>query len=172
MEWWEIVKVILEERRIIVFINGIYDESINEIFNGGQFRPISGVGFKDEWKNVQKNEINKNSSEIRKVINLILNPFDVVILCSPRIFSRIVSRHHWKRIKINKRDLIDNHNKFLEKMNLIKLIIKINEFSLIITGHGLTEIIWNLWENLIFWFLLIIIIYNIYIYILNKFWIN
>lgn len=50
---------------------------------GGQIIPISIVGDKLLWKNPQKNEIKKNTSEIINKIIPNLSPLVTAIVCFP-----------------------------------------------------------------------------------------
>lgn len=70
---WVNVIVKLDANKIIVFNNGINNGLKKLIFFGGQFNPNSIDGAKELCKKFQKNEINKNISEIinRIILNLI-----------------------------------------------------------------------------------------------------
>lgn len=63
----------LDVNKIIVFNNGINKGLKNLIFFGGQFNPNSIDGAKELCKKFQKNEMNKNISEIinKIILNLI-----------------------------------------------------------------------------------------------------
>lgn len=77
------------------FNNGISNGLKNLIIFGGQIKLISIDGEIELWKNVQKNEIKKNNSEI---INIIILNFIIEIIykeCIPwNVLSRIISRNH------------------------------------------------------------------------------
>lgn len=65
----------LEVNKIIVFNNGISKGLKNLIFLGGQFNPNSIDGANELWRKFQKNEINRNISEIINIIILSLIKF-------------------------------------------------------------------------------------------------
>lgn len=84
------------------------------MFLGGQFNPNSIDGDSELCKKFQKNEINKNISEIINIIILNLIKFIIKKLWFPiNVLSRIISRHHKIEIKI-----------------IIKIFINIIEFIL------------------------------------------
>lgn len=60
---------------MIVFNNGINRGLKNKIFFGGQFNPNSIDGDRELCKKFQKNEMNKNISEIINIIILNLIKF-------------------------------------------------------------------------------------------------
>lgn len=63
--------------KIIEFNRGIFIGSKDKINMGGQVNPNSNVGDRLEWKNLQKNEINRKISEI---INKIIPNFNPLII--------------------------------------------------------------------------------------------
>ena len=67
------VTVNLEVNKIIVLSKGIKRGLKKLIFLGGQFKPNSIDGANELWRKFQKNEINKNISEIinKIILNLI-----------------------------------------------------------------------------------------------------
>jgi hypothetical protein len=77
------VTVTPDDRRMAVFSNGICSGLNGWIPVGGHVDPSSIVGDNLLWKNAQKNEMKKNTSE---VINRIIphrNPFVTIIVCRP-----------------------------------------------------------------------------------------
>lgn len=88
------VIVIPDVIKIIVFNNGILKGSKIWILVGGQVIPKSKVGDKLEWKNLQKNEIKNNSSELIKRIIPHFIPIITWLVWNPwKVLSRITSRH-------------------------------------------------------------------------------
>lgn len=123
---------------MIVFSKGILNGSKILIPVGGQINPISITGANLEWKNVQKNEIKKNTSD---VINKIIPHFNPITTClewNPwNVLSREISRHHWYMIIKVDNNLINNRS-FSLKLNI--LIIPRNviiDLSAPRIGHGL-----------------------------------
>ena len=106
--------------------------------------PISILGERDIWKNVQKKEKkNKISDTINKIIPNRINIVTLIVWNPWKVLSRITSRHHCNRIKIIIKNLYIN--KFVEKLkNHIDLPISIN-IKLIdnIKGQGLLVTKWN-----------------------------
>jgi len=63
---------------------------------GGQFIPNSIAGDKLLWKNPQKKEIKKNTSETINKIIPHFRPLTTFRECNPwKVPSREISRHHW-----------------------------------------------------------------------------
>lgn len=118
--------------------------------SGGQSCPISIIGEIPEWKNVQKKETKKRTSE---VINKIIPTFKERITKSEwrpcRKDSREISRHQQilKTTKIKKE----------EKSNVIKcnkntkVKKRLNERREEINGQGLISTKWNLVKLVIIW---------------------
>ena len=66
------------------------------ILLGGQFIPSSGVGDNLLWKNPQKNEMKKNTSDVMNRIIPQRNPIvTIIVWCPCIVLSRVMSRHHW-----------------------------------------------------------------------------
>ena len=71
--------------------------------------PISILGERDIWKNVQKKEkINKISDTINKIIPNRINIVTLIVWNPWKVLSRITSRHHCNRIKIIIKNLYKN----------------------------------------------------------------
>jgi len=67
--WWAHVTVIPEDNKIAVFKRGIIKGLNGVIPIGGQFIPSSIAGDNLLWKNPQKKEIKKNTSDtIKRII--------------------------------------------------------------------------------------------------------
>lgn len=136
--WWAHVTVIPDVNKIIVFSKGIW-KGLNVLIPiGGQFIPISIDGDKLLWKNAQKNEIKKKSSEIINKIIPNFKLFWTLDVCIPwNVLSRIISRHHW--YNVNKIIIFPRINKFkLFLLNhitnpVIEVIAPIDA----VIGHGL-----------------------------------
>jgi len=68
---------------------------------GGHIAPSSIAGERLLWKNAQKKEIKKNTSEIINKIIPHRNPIVTEYVCKPwKVPSRETSRHHWYIVKI------------------------------------------------------------------------
>lgn len=92
--WWDHVTVIPEVIKMIVFNNGILNGSKIWMPVGGQFIPNSKVGANLEWKNLQKKEIKKNTSEVINKIIPHFNPRVTWLVWNPwNVLSREISRH-------------------------------------------------------------------------------
>lgn len=136
--WWAQEIEIPEVNKIIVFNNGIVKGSKALIPIGGHFIPNSIIWVSLIWKNLQKNEIKKNTSEI---INKIIPIFifkNTFLECKPwKVLSRVISRHHWNIIN----NVIIIAKKLIEEFfvwnNLIVLINNIIVLSDPNKGHGL-----------------------------------
>ena len=85
-----------EVNKIIVFNNGILKGSKIITPKGGQNNPNSIVVDSLEWKNAQKKEIKKNTSETINNNIPNFNPSKTFSVWLPwKVLSRIISRHHW-----------------------------------------------------------------------------
>lgn len=117
---------------------------------GGQILPISILGDRDIWKNLQKNEKKKKISEIINKIIPNRIKFETFIVCIPwKVLSRITSRHHW--IIFNNKEIRPIKNNFIlnswnHLIAPINKIIKLNEVN---KGQGLTVTKWKGWLYLI-----------------------
>lgn len=147
--WWAHVIVTPEANKILVFRRGTWNGLKPWIPTGGQIAPTSILGDKLLWKNAQKNEIKKNTSEIIKRIIPHRNPKLTLREWSPcRVPSRVISRHHWKetiqalnRPKKNKEGSnVWNH--FTNPVVIEKAA------KALARGQGLTLTKWNGWFNL------------------------
>lgn len=108
------------------------------MFLGGQFNPNSIDGAKELCKKFQKNEMNKNISEIINKIILNLIKFIIKKLWFPwKVLSRITSRHHNIEINITIKKLIIDIKFSLKFIIIIFEIIKLKMFNAIKIGHGL-----------------------------------
>lgn len=84
-----------DESKIIVFSRGIWKGLKGEIFLGGQSMPISIEGASLEWKNAQKNETKKKTSEmINKIIPMRIFNSTSIEWWPWAAASRLTSRHH------------------------------------------------------------------------------
>lgn len=114
--------------------------------NGGQFIPMSIDGDNVMWKKAQKNEEKNNTSDKINIIIPNFNPYITFLVCNPwKVDSRIISRHHWNKHKINiKVEYKNNQHSDLwkKKINLKVKDIRLNE---VIIGQGLLSTIWNGW---------------------------
>lgn len=95
ISWWDHVTVTPEDSKRIVFINGILI-GLNELIEiGGQCWPSSILGEMLLWKNPQKKEIKKNTSDVINKNIPVFSPFITKYGCIPCMeASRWISRHH------------------------------------------------------------------------------
>jgi len=95
MALWHHVTLIPDDRRIMVFNIGTSIGLNTLIPFGGHWDPNSTLGAKLEWKNAQKKDKKKNTSD---VINRIIphrNPISTIFVWCPwNLLSREISRHH------------------------------------------------------------------------------
>lgn len=136
--WCAHVTEIPEVNKIMVFNSGILNGLNTLIPVGGQVSPNSIVVLKLEWKNVQKKEIKKNTSD---VINRIIPNFSPIVtwlVWSPwKVPSRVMSRHHWYIISSVIMVLIKKRSVSFKVNILIAPENKVNEPIAPNNGHGL-----------------------------------
>lgn len=97
--WWAQEIEIPDVNRIIVFNKGIVNGSNALIPVGGHFIPNSIICVNLIWKNLQKKEIKKNTSETMNKIIPIFIFKNTLLECKPwKVLSRVISRHHWNII--------------------------------------------------------------------------
>lgn len=141
--WWAHVIVIPEDSNATVFRKGI-PIGLNVLIPFmGHSSPTWISGDNLEWKNAQKNDKKKNTSETINKIIPISKPFITSIVWSPFIVaSRITSRHHWNLI--NKIDVIDTIRGIIEYPHIqsAEENITLNRAMEPRIGHGLTETKW------------------------------
>lgn len=108
--WWAHVTVIPDANKIAVLSRGIWNGLNGTMPAGGHVAPNSTAGDSLLWKNAQKNEMKKNTSEtINKIIPQ-RNPIVTGYECNPwKVPSREMSRHHW--YMVNKVIKVPNNNK-------------------------------------------------------------
>lgn len=99
--WWAQVTLTPDDRRTIVLSRGIPHGANGLIPIGGHMFPSSTVGASLLWKNAQKNEKKKHTSEIMNRITPNRIPFETIELWYPCILlSRVTSRHHCHMVPI------------------------------------------------------------------------
>jgi hypothetical protein len=81
--WWHQVQDAPEVNKTIVFNNGISQALKTSIPLGGQTPPISGAGFKLEWKKAQKKAKKNIISEQMNNIIPYLIPSWTRLVCQP-----------------------------------------------------------------------------------------
>lgn len=90
---------------MIVLRRGIWNGLKMLIPTGGQINPNSITGESLLWKNDQKKEIKKNTSDVIKRIIPNFKPIKTWEVCIPwNVPSREISRHHWyivSKVRIN-----------------------------------------------------------------------
>jgi hypothetical protein len=93
--WCLKVTLAPEDRRMIVFRRGVWEGLNTWMPVGGHTRPISKVGDRLLWKNLQKNDRKKKISD---TINKIIPHFRLRSTLSEwipwNVPSRLTSRHH------------------------------------------------------------------------------
>lgn len=143
---WAQVMVIPDDNKIIVLSIGILI-GLNEVIPlGGHSIPISIDGDNLLWKNAQKNDTKKNTSDI---INKIIPHFILLttfLVCNPwNVDSRMTSRHHWIMVnKIISTPRYISHFSFMCKYITVPDVIVINPIDPV-NGHGLLSTKWNGW---------------------------
>lgn len=122
----------------VVLSSGTTYGFIGLILMGGHLAPTSTFGLNDEWKKLQKNERNRQTSLIMNNNIPSRKPLSTLFVCFPcNVASRLTSRHH-KRVvmKINSNPIY-----FILKSNIcILLAMPVTNNSLPIepvNGHGL-----------------------------------
>lgn len=84
-----------DPRRTAVFRRGTLKALIGVIAVGGQAHPSSGVGARALWKNAQKNEKKKHTSDrINRIIPNRRQERSSLVWSPLNVPSRIISRHH------------------------------------------------------------------------------
>jgi len=99
-----------DDSNIAVFNSGTSNAFIVVIPTGGHILPTSTVGTNALWKNAQKNDTKKNTSDIINHIIPIFNPFCTINVWLPMyVASLTTSRHHTIITNItNTNDIINN----------------------------------------------------------------
>ena len=101
--WWHQVTLTPDDKRIIVFNNGIENGFKVIIPKGGQFIPISIEGERLEWKNAQKKEKKNNISETINNIKPNFKPVKTNLVWAPsKLDSVNISVNHRTMNKIIK----------------------------------------------------------------------
>ena len=108
---------------------------------GGQQVPSSTVGASLLWKNAQKNEKKKRTSDVINKIIPHRRPITTLAVCRPwYVPSRVISRHHWimvsivAKIPMIRRSMLNWWNHLTSPVvNIIALIDPVNGQGLIST---------------------------------------
>ena len=109
MALWAQVTLTPEEIKIMVFNKGTPQGLKTWIPSGGQQEPNSTLGDSLAWKNAQKKDKKKNTSEVINKTIPQCNPKTTILVWSPwKVPSRETSRHHWRVIKIKSLNLKKN----------------------------------------------------------------
>lgn len=144
-KWWAAVSVIPDLNKIRVFIRGI-PIGLNDLIPlQGHICPMKISGDNEQWKNAQKNDKKKNTSDVINNIIPSFNPIMTSFVCLPsKVDSRIMSRHHLQEINTikNKFIIIIKLGIFpLNNLAVVKTILKTwNEARI---GQGLRVTKWN-----------------------------
>lgn len=143
IKWWEAVSVIPDLNKINVLSKGIVIGLNLLIPLHGQFCPIKISGDKDAWKNAQKKDKKKNTSDVINSIIPIFNPLITSLVCRfSNVDSRIISRHQ-------KNAIVDIKTILIKNISDLELNIFAVENTILNTcidakiGHGLWETKWN-----------------------------
>jgi hypothetical protein len=147
IEWWAHVKETPEDSKITVLRNGVWNGLKASINRGGQTEPREGVGDRLEWKNAQKKDKKKNTSD---TINKAMPNFNIVTTvfeCQPSmVLSRTISRHQRRDVNNKLIKLTEIRVKSLVTIIRIRLAVKLKALMDLIIGQGLMVIIWNGWN--------------------------
>lgn len=111
---------------------------------GGQIRPNSSVGESLEWKNPQKKDKKKNTSEVINRIIPHFIPIRTFLVWNPwKVLSRDTSRHHWYIVNNTIIRPIINKLLILEWNNLTDPVNMIITLRAPVKGHGLLLTKWK-----------------------------
>lgn len=124
---WHHVTLTPEEIKITVFNKGTSQGLKGWIPTGGHIDPNSILGERLEWKNAQKNETKKKTSEVINNTIPHFSPLITILLCNPwLVLSREISRHHVKDTKIRYNNLTINNCHFPSLLNqALNLIVSL-----------------------------------------------
>lgn len=144
--WWAQVTDTPDASKITVFNKGIWNGLKGSKFVGGQIPPISTVLFKLLWKNLQKKEKKKSTSDtINKIIPQ-RNPCITFNVWRPwNELSREISRHHWALAIIILINPINISEVEFKLNHLTKPVVKIIALIDEIIGQGLFSTKWYGW---------------------------
>lgn len=147
MALWHHVTLTPEDTKIIVFKRGTSQGLKGWTPNGGHCEPSSILGDNLEWKNAQKKETKKKTSEVINKIIPAFKPLETILLCSPwLVLSRETSRHHVKETKIRYISLKIKNSHLLWLLNQDpNLIVNLKAMNEVIIGHGEFSTIWKGW---------------------------
>ena len=100
---------------IAVFSNGTSNAFIVVIPTGGHMLPTSTVGTSALWKNAQKNDIKKHTSDIINHNIPIFNPFWTTNVCNPKYVPSLITSLHQTIITsiINTNDITSNISPYM-----------------------------------------------------------
>lgn len=131
-------------KRIMVFKRGTWLGLKGEIPMGGHCDPSSGAGLSLMWKNAQKNDKKKNTSEIINRIMPHRRPLAVNIECRPwKELSRAMSRHHWKEMSVIIISLKIRRIGLEVCIHFVRPVVSIRDPRAAEMGHGLWSTMWN-----------------------------
>lgn len=144
ISWWDHVILTPDDSKMMVFNKGILIGLNGIIDCGGHDWPSSIVGEILLWKNAQKNEMKKNTSDVMNKIIPVFSPFITMFEWFPWLVdSRWISRHHIYAIKIvNKIDSVIIGFLILFILDSPVSIRHIAVFDAM-SGHGLCSTRWN-----------------------------
>lgn len=155
--WWAHVTLTPEEIKIKVLSNGTPKGLNTAMPLGGHLLPNSTFTLKLLWKNAQKKERKKKTSEVINKTIPHRSPNSTTLVWRPwNLPSRDTSRHHWYMTNnnINKPNIINNEDCVWNHFTKPK-VIPAPEI-LAIRGHGDSSTKWYGCE----------IIFDIYIYVI------
>jgi len=135
---------------MIVFKRGTWAALKGTTPIGGQSMPISVEGANLLWKKAQKNEKKNKISEVMNRIIPQRKPEITKVECKPwKVLSRVMSRHHWKVVKIIEIIPKDIRLGSFKENHLVTPVTRTRAAKAAEIGQGLWSTIWNEWLFLI-----------------------
>jgi hypothetical protein len=129
-----------DPRRTAVFRRGTLKALIGVIAVGGHVHPSSGVGARALWKNAQKNEKKKQTSErIKRIIPNRRQDKSSLVWSPLNVLSRIMSRHHWIIVRIVQIRPATRRFILLQWNHWSRPVVRNRPLNDPVKGHGLGE---------------------------------
>jgi len=143
---WHQVTLTPDEIKIIVFNRGTPQGLKGWIPIGGQYEPSSTFVDRLAWKNAQKNDTKKKTSDVINSTIPHFNPVVTIIVCNPwKVLSRDTSRHHVNEIKIIHKSLVNIKFLLFLWNHLASPVVKPSPVKDTKIGQGDSSTIWNGW---------------------------
>lgn len=141
--WWDHVTVAPEANRMAVFKRGIVNGLKDWIPAGGQQLPNSTAGESLLWKNAQKKEKKKRTSDVINKIIPHWSPIITLAVWRPwYVPSRVTSRHHWIIVRRVARNPKTNKSILNWWNHLTNPVVNIKALIDPVKGQGLMSTRW------------------------------